>query len=493
MKAKHFVCVAIAAWLVAVSGWESYQLWAHAKPGKFNKVLSPGDIAPAWENLEGTDGRKHSWSDLKDKDLVVVVFTCNSCPVAVAYEERLKAFASRYTLGPQARVALVAINVNTGPEDALPAMQQRARKQGFNFPYLYDPTQQIARRYGAVFTPEVFVLDKERRVVYTGAIDDRAPPGEPQRHYLREAVDALLAGKPVTVAETSAAAGCRIKYHSTKREEDDSPLSDPAGCSQESDREAIPDNGPSVAAPFATNCMQPIGSKADSEAPNTLSEEEKKAGWRLLFDGRSTTGWRGYRAKTVPTCWKVENGSLLSRPQKGDSRGDLITIDQFDDFELRVDWKMTRGGNSGIIYRATEEYEFVWQSGPEYQILDNQGHLDGLNPLASAGACYAVFAPAKDVTRPLGEWNQTRILARGSHVEHWLNGEKLLEYDIGSNRWLAHVKTSKFFQSAYGQSKWGRALKGHIGLQDYGGAIEFRNIKVRSLSNAATKEPEQKR
>lgn len=212
---------------------------------------------------------------------------------------------------------------------------------------------------------------------------------------------------------------------------------------------------------------------------NALSDEEKRAGWRLLFDGRSTAGWRGYKAKTVPGSWKVENGSLLARRQQGVSAGDIITVDQFDDFELRLEWKMTKGGNSGVIYRATEEHDQVWQSGPEYQILDNVGHLDGLNARASAGACYAVFEPAKDATRPLGQWNQTRILAQGKHVEHWLNGEKLLQYDIDSDRWKAHVKTSKFYLTAYGQGNWGQAKKGHIGLQDYGGAIEYRNIKIR--------------
>jgi hypothetical protein len=221
---------------------------------------------------------------------------------------------------------------------------------------------------------------------------------------------------------------------------------------------------------------------AGGQEPNTLTDEEKQAGWRLLFDGRTTASWRGFKSKNMPASWRVEDGSLLSRPGKGDSRGDIVTVDQFDDFELRLDWKMTRGGNSGVIYRATEEYRNVWDSGPEYQILDNKGHVDGLNPLSSAGGCYAAFAPPKDVTRPLGQWNQTQIVARGNHVQHWLNSEKLLEYEIGSERWRAHVKTSKFFASAYGQSNWGRSLKGHIGLQDYGGAIEFRNIKVRALN-----------
>ena len=213
---------------------------------------------------------------------------------------------------------------------------------------------------------------------------------------------------------------------------------------------------------------------------NSLGDEEKSAGWRLLFDGRSTAGWRGFKSTTVPASWKVENGSLLSR-RDSNSTGDLITTDKFENFELLLEWKMTKGGNSGVIYRATEDHDQVWQSGPEYQILDNAGHLDGLNRLASAGGCYAVFAPAKDVTRPLGEWNQTRILAEGKHVEHWLNGEKLVEYDIDSDRWEAHVKTSKFFLTGYGQGNWGQAKSGHIGLQDYGGAIEYRDIKIRSI------------
>ena len=224
-----------------------------------------------------------------------------------------------------------------------------------------------------------------------------------------------------------------------------------------------------------------LASSARAQDPNTLTTEEQQAGWRLLFDGKTTTGWRGYKSTTMPASWRVENGSLLARRTQGESSGDIITDEQFDDFELVWEWKMTEGNNSGVIYRATEERANVWETGPEYQILDNQGHIDGLNPLSSAGACYSAFPPAKDVTRPLGQWNQSRIVARGNHVEHWMNGEKLLEYDVGSRSWQAHVKTSKFFPSAYGQSNWGKVPKGHIGLQDYGGAIEFRGIKLRAI------------
>jgi peroxiredoxin len=186
-----------------------------AGPGKFNKVLGPGDQAPAWTDLEGTDGKKHSLADLKDKDFVVVVFTCSSCPVAEAYEPRIKAFAEKYAK-PDSKVALVAINVNTGRDDALPAMKERAAKKKFNFPYLYDPSQEIARKYGAMFTPEFFVLGKDRKVLYTGAMDDRTPPGEPKSPYLEAAMTAALAGKKIDTAETSPGAGCKIKFNPKK-------------------------------------------------------------------------------------------------------------------------------------------------------------------------------------------------------------------------------------------------------------------------------------
>ncbi len=206
----RIVCTAALAGLLATAAG------AGAAPGKFNKVLSVGDAAPAWENLPGTDGKKHSLADLKGKEVVVVVFTCNSCPIASDYEPRLLAFARKHA-GPDSRVAVVAINVNTIKEDSLPEMTKRAEKKKYPFPYLYDDTQQIARKFGATYTPEFFVLDKGRKVAYLGAMDDKSPPAEAKLHHLEAAVEAVLAGKPAPTGETLAR-GCKIRFNAKKDE-----------------------------------------------------------------------------------------------------------------------------------------------------------------------------------------------------------------------------------------------------------------------------------
>jgi peroxiredoxin len=189
----------------------------HAPAGKFNKKLNVGDAAPAWEKLDATDGKKYALADFKDKDVLVVVFTCNSCIVAEGYEERLVAFAAECNK-PGSKVGVVAVNVNTGKDDALPAMKARAEKRKFGFTYLYDPSQKTALAYGAMFTPECFVLNKDRKVVYMGAFDDR-PGSEPTKKYVEAAVKAAQEGKPAPDAETSAAAGCKIKFN--RKGEDD--------------------------------------------------------------------------------------------------------------------------------------------------------------------------------------------------------------------------------------------------------------------------------
>lgn len=183
--------------------------------GKYNKTLNVGDAAPTWKDLPGADGQKHSLADLADKDVVVTVFTCNSCPYAVDYEDRLIEFARQHA-GPESRVALVAINVNRIEEDQLPAMKARAAEKGFNFPYLYDESQEIARRFGALRTPESYVLDKERRIIYMGAMDDSPDIRKVRLKYMEDAVAAALEGKPAPFGETPSI-GCLIRYVRERR------------------------------------------------------------------------------------------------------------------------------------------------------------------------------------------------------------------------------------------------------------------------------------
>ncbi|MGL6097323.1 MAG: redoxin domain-containing protein, partial [Fimbriiglobus sp.] len=154
----------------------------------------------------------------KGQDAVVVVFTCNSCPVAVGYEDRLIALAAKHAVGPDARVAVVAVNVNTIPADAMPEMTKRAAKKKFPFPYLHDPSQDIARKFGANYTPEFFVIDKDWKIAYLGAMDDKSPPAEATVGHVEQAVEAVLAGKPAPTAETLAR-GCRVRFNLKKTEE----------------------------------------------------------------------------------------------------------------------------------------------------------------------------------------------------------------------------------------------------------------------------------
>lgn len=185
-----------------------------ARAGEYNPVLKIGDPAPAWSNLPGTDGKTHSLADLKDKDVVVLVFTCNSCPVASDYEQRINALVHRF--GKSGRVAVVAINVNKIEEDSLPKMKERAGASHFEFPYLFDETQQIAKDYGATFTPEFFVLDKQRRIAYMGGMDDNSDPRQVKVNYLDPAVAAVLDGGQPEVKE-SPARGCMIRYEGRRR------------------------------------------------------------------------------------------------------------------------------------------------------------------------------------------------------------------------------------------------------------------------------------
>jgi len=196
-------------------------------------------------------------------------------------------------------------------------------------------------------------------------------------------------------------------------------------------------------------------------------------GWISLFDGRTMAGWRGYRQQTVPAGWAVVDGAI-TRVGQG---GDIVTEREFADFELEIEWKVPEAGNSGIFYRATESTDRIFENATEMQVLDNIKHPDNKTPLTLAGANYGLYPSPADAVKPVGQWNQVRIVARGAHVEHWLNGKKVVEYELWSADWKARVAKSKFAQwPSYGLAKAGR-----IGLQDHGDRVAFRNIRVRPL------------
>jgi len=206
---------------------------------------------------------------------------------------------------------------------------------------------------------------------------------------------------------------------------------------------------------------------------NTLTPEERAAGWRLLFDGHSTAGWRGWQMDSMPSGWGVREGALTRvRPA-----ADIITTEKFRNFELSLEWNVAPKGNSGIFYRASEDDDAIYWTAPEMQVLDDAGHVDGQSRLTAAGADYGLYPSPAGVVKPAGEWNQVRILVDGNHVEQWLNGVKVVEYELGSPDWEAKVKASKFAT----HPRYGRNAEGYIGLQEHEFRVAFRNIKIRVL------------
>jgi len=193
-------------------------------------------------------------------------------------------------------------------------------------------------------------------------------------------------------------------------------------------------------------------------------------GWRIL----GLPSFRGYESDAVPDGWTVSGEEIT----KSRGVGDIMTKDQFANFELSLEWKMGKGGNSGIFYRATREYEHIYWSGPEYQLLDDANAGDGKDPLTSAASAYGLYAPPRGVVKPADEWNTTRIIVNGAHVEHWLNGQKVVEYELWSPDWKARVAASKFKD----WPRFGLATRGYISIQgDHPGTLSLRNIRIREL------------
>jgi len=227
------------------------------------------------------------------------------------------------------------------------------------------------------------------------------------------------------------------------------------------------------------------------DPPNTLTDAARTAGWRLLFDGHTFKGWRGLGLDSVPTAhWKVVDGTIMkiasgNVPKLADGQpaqgGDLMTVDTFGDFELSWEWKVTPGANSGVKYNVSEELSMSQAPnraalGFEYQVLDDDRHVDGKLPNHRAGGLYDLIAPnAQKRLRPVGQWNEARVVFRGNHGEHWLNGTRIVEFDLGTPRLDSLLAQSKF-RSIPG---FATRRKGHIVLQDHGDEVYFRNIKVK--------------
>ncbi len=217
---------------------------------------------------------------------------------------------------------------------------------------------------------------------------------------------------------------------------------------------------------------------------NVLTPAEKAAGWTLLFDGASKAGWHAYNGGS-DEFWTIEDCALKTVGTKGnygaDTRVDLVTNSAYTNFELSLDWKASKGGNSGVIYGIVEDprYPTAWMTGPEYQLLDDAGFPRKVAPDQTTGANYAMQAPdeSRKVLKPVGEWNTTKIVVRGPHVEHWLNGAKILEFERWSPEWTRQRDSGKWKDAP----DYGKAKTGRIAIQDHGSVFWFRNVKIRPL------------
>ncbi len=217
------------------------------------------------------------------------------------------------------------------------------------------------------------------------------------------------------------------------------------------------------------------GSTATSTvANNSAAAVDQQSGWKPLFDGKTLAGWRNYKKQDVGPGWTVVDGVLT---RSGDNAGDIITVDKYKNFELTLDWRISEGGNSGILYRGTEDNEYIWQSAPEMQVLDNDRHPDGKRDVTSAGSVFDVYPAPHSAVHPAGQWNSVRLVVNGNHVEHWMNGQKIVDYELNSPDWKAKVANSKWKSVP----TYGQASEGYIGLQDHGDKVEFRNIRIRVL------------
>ena len=226
-----------------------------------------------------------------------------------------------------------------------------------------------------------------------------------------------------------------------------------------------------------------VSSAALAQTPNTLTAAEKKEGWKLLFDGKTTTGWHTYLRDTVGSKWQVQDGAIIFDPSKpSNGGGDLVTNDSYENYELRLEWKISKGGNSGIIFDVQEDpkYGATYLTGPEMQVLDNVGADDNKKQNHLAGCLYDMAGDSTvSKPHPVGEWNQVRLVQNKGHLTFWLNGIQTFDGQIGSDEWNKMVAGSKFRNKAF--ADFAKVAKGKIALQQHPGSSGWRNIKIKQL------------
>ena len=209
---------------------------------------------------------------------------------------------------------------------------------------------------------------------------------------------------------------------------------------------------------------------------NTLTKAEKKAGWKLLFDGKTIAGWRTYK-HAIDDSWEVVDGQLHCKQTGVEHRADLITEEQYSSFELSFDWKVDKGANSGVLYHVLETHDHPFETGPEYQLIDDLGYPGKLEDWQKSGSDYAMHPPLKIASNPQGEYNHSRIVVNGDHVEHWLNGVKVVSFKAWDAEWQQLKMKGKWKDHV----DYGNARTGGIDLQDHGGGVWFKNVKIRQL------------